>query len=108
MLMSLFQKSVYPRLPVKVQNVAISVFGYLWNRRRFGGIYRTELIAWKHREQFSAGQWKTYQEAELHKLLLHAITTVPFYNEQFTKAGFTPSSLTTLSIEDLPKLPCLE
>ncbi|MDO9374448.1 MAG: hypothetical protein Q7T76_08515 [Ferruginibacter sp.] len=88
--------------------MAIAVFGYLWNRRRFGGIYKTALKSWKLREVFSNDEWKNYQEAELQKLLQHAVTTVPFYRQAFESSGLTHQQLSTFTLADLHRLPYLE
>ena len=35
--------SIYNRLPVFAQNMAVSVYGLIWERRRFGGDYKRQL-----------------------------------------------------------------
>ncbi len=106
--MAFLQDKIYPRLPVFAQNWAISAYGYYWQKRRFGGIFKEELKKFKDREAFTAQQWRDYQTVELRKLLVHAFETVPFYREKYSKLGFTVSQLGRFELEDLKKLPFLE
>ncbi len=99
---------LYNKLPVSLQNLSISAFGYLWHRRRFGGIYKNEYKGFKERESFSTEQWKEFQTKQLRKILKHAFLNVPYYHQAFSKAGFRNSSFDTFELEDIAKLPVLE
>jgi len=105
--MSFFQDKIYPQMPVGVQNLMISAFGYQWRRRRFGGIFYQELDQFKTRDFFTSQQWKDYQVGELRKLLVHSFETVPFYNTQLKASGFTLHDLKKVELEDLSKFPVL-
>jgi phenylacetate-CoA ligase len=98
---------IYTSLPVPIQNVGISLYGFIWNRRRFGGIYNAQLKGFKSREFFSETNWKEYQIQELRKILVHAFQTVPFYKDHLSATGFTTSDLKKFKLEDLDKLPLL-
>jgi len=106
--MSFLQDKIYPKMPIGIQNLMISAYGYQWEKRRFGGIFMSELQKCRERESFSVEQWKTFQTTQLRKLLTHAYTTVPFYREKYSKAGFSLSDLETFELENLVKLPWLE
>lgn len=106
--MSFWQSKVYPNLPVPFQNVAISAYGYSWKKRRYGGIFEDQLIAFKEREQWGQEQWNEYQTNQLQKILVHAFDTVPYYRDVFSSKGFTKSDLARFSIAELSKLPFLE
>lgn len=41
---------LYGLLPVFVQNFGISLYGWKWHKRRFGGIYQEEFTGFKTRE----------------------------------------------------------
>lgn len=99
---------LYNKLPVSLQNLSISAFGYLWHRRRFGGIYKKEYEAFKERETFSADQWKEYQTKQLRKILKHAFQNVPYYRQSFAEAGISEASIDNFELEDIAKLPILE
>lgn len=106
--MSFWQKKLYPQLPVTLQNVAISAFGYSWKKRRYGGIFEKQLIAFKTRENWNALQWQDFQTTQLRQLLVHSFETVPYYREIFQRSGFTLSTLRQFEIADLKRLPFLE
>lgn len=103
-----WQNKLYNKLPVFLQNLAVSMYGYQWQKRRFGGIFEEELRGFKERENFSFEQWTGYQEELLRKLLLHAIETVPYYREKYTEADFSSGSFKSFKIDDLQRLPFLE
>jgi phenylacetate-CoA ligase len=105
--MGVFQ-SIYPYLPVTLQNIMVSGYGYLWRRRRYGGVFSKYLEAFKEREAFSISQWADYQNTELRKLVLHAFDTVPYYHRTFRAAGLTREVMRKLTVDDLSKLPVLE
>jgi phenylacetate-CoA ligase len=99
---------IYRRLPLVLQNWAISIFGLHWFSHRFGGIFRNEFLECKSREYYSSSQWEEYQVTELRKLLIHAFETVKYYRELFTRMGFTRETLNQIIISDLSKFPVLE
>lgn len=106
--MGFLSDRLYPRLPVPIQNVGISLFGYYWHQRRFGGRYDLFLKEFKERENYSVAQWTDYQTEQLRKLLIHAFSKVPYYQTVFRDMGFSLSDLQKFTIHDLPKIPPLE
>lgn len=106
--MSFWQSKLYPNLPVLFQNAAVSAYGYSWKKRRYGGIFEDQLIAFKEREQWDQEQWNVYQTNQLQKILVHAFETVPYYRDAFSSIGFTKPDLAKFSIAELSKLPFLE
>lgn len=105
--MSLYHK-LYPHLPVSIQNMAISAFGYTWKKRRFGGVFQQELKGFKDRESFSDQQWNDYVTLQLRKLLVHAFEAVPFYTKSFKRANITQTEIQTFELSDIARLPFLE
>lgn len=99
---------IYDVLPRYWQNIAINIYGYWWNRRRFGGVYKSELLKFKHREGYDSKQWEDYQETELRKILLHAFNNVPYYFEKYKAIGLSENDLANFRLSDLNKLPYLE
>ncbi len=100
--------TLYHKLPVGIQNIGVSVYGYAWKKRRFGGIFESELLKYKNRENFTAQQWEDYQTIALRKLLTHAFETVPYYKDAFTKAGLGLSELNNMNTAELQRIPFLE
>lgn len=101
-------EKLYSFLPVWLQNIGISAYGYKWQKRRFGGVFEEELKGFKARDRYTEQQWNDYQTAELRKILVHAFETVPFYHEKYSKAGFTVEDFKKFELSDLSKLPYLE
>jgi phenylacetate-CoA ligase len=102
-------EQAYPFLPVSLQNLGISAFGYFWHKRRFGGVFKNELRKFKDRESFTYEQWSDYQLQELRKFLAHAYMNVPFYREKYRQAGLSENDLSTIQrLDQLSKLPLLE
>jgi phenylacetate-CoA ligase len=106
--MSFIVDKVYPKLPIVLQNAGISMFGYQWKKRRFGGVFEKELKGFKERENYTQQQWLDYQTIELRKLLTHAFENVPYYNDKYKKAGFTLEKFQKFELEQLTQLPFLE
>ncbi len=106
--MSFLQDKIYPLLPVPLQNLAITVAGYGWHKRRFGGVFNEEYKNFLEREKYTYQQWQDYQTVELRKILVHAFETVPYYRSQYINSGFTKEKLQNFELEDLPKLPFID
>ncbi len=99
---------LYNKSPVFIQNSLISLYGLYWKNRRFGGVFNEKLKLFKKRENYSKQKWHDYQTSELRKLLIHAFTTVPYYNKVYKKHGFKLSDFKKFELHDLNKLPYLE
>jgi len=103
-----FLQKIYKHVPVFAQNVMVSVYGYGWRRRRFGGVFEQEFRGYKERENFTAAQWAEYQKIELINLLVYVIDNVPFYKEKYTRLRFTKEQFRNFELADLVKLPYLD
>ena len=95
--MSFVQDKIYPSMPVFVQNLMISAFGFQWQQSKFGGCYADFLKEVKSREFNTSEQWHEYQTHELRKLLVHAYGHVEFYRGKYKAAGFTEKDLCNIS-----------
>lgn len=99
---------VYKSLPVSAQNLIISLYGWYWQKRRFGGGFKQELLKFRSRNNWNEAQWREYQEQKLRDLLIHAFSHVPFYKEKYSQAGFQLNDFKNFKLEDLHHLPFLE
>lgn len=99
---------VYIKFPVRIQNLIISAYGYVWNKRRFGGVFKSELESFKKRESYTEIEWLKYQESQLRCLLSHAYSSVNYYRDIFKKNGLQLKSFENFNIKDLGNLPILE
>jgi phenylacetate-CoA ligase len=101
-------EEIYHSLPVFIQNIGISLFGLQYYKRRFGGVFKSELDACKKREFNTEEQWKQYQEQELRSLLVHSFETVPYYRSLFDSIPLTLEDLRNFKLSEIHKLPILE
>lgn len=106
--MSFWADTIYPKLPLPLQNLAISAYGVAWQRRRFGGVFEQELAGFKYREQLNQAALRDYQTQALRRLLVHSFETVPYYQQQWKTLGFRADTFRHFELEDLPRLPFLE
>jgi phenylacetate-CoA ligase len=104
--MSFLQK-IYNNSPVFIQNAIVSLYGWHWNRRRFGGVFETELKNFKYREAFTKQQWLDYSNEELIKVIKQAFNQVPFYKETWSSYGITIDVINNLTIDSIHQLPFL-
>jgi phenylacetate-CoA ligase len=101
------RENIYAKSPVWLQNLLVSAYGYKWKQRRFGGIFKEEYIKAKERENFTAQEWRDYENMQLQKILEHAFNHVPFYRESLTKHGINKERLQKVSTLTLSQLPIL-
>lgn len=99
--MSRFDR-LYSRLPVRLQNLAVSAYGIYWHWARFGGKgdeYRREF---ESREEFKINELSSYQERLIKEYLPHWAKHIPFYRDHWTTEEKKSASRGILS--DLPLL----
>jgi phenylacetate-CoA ligase len=99
--------NIYKLLPVFLQNIMISAYGFYWKCRRFGGFYENELKNFQNREKYTKIDFVNYQTLELRKLLLHAMKTVPYYTKLFSYIGLNKAKIESFELTDLHMLPFL-
>lgn len=102
------QEKVYPKMPVRLQNIGISIFGLYWYRHRFGGEFKQHLKSFKSREFSAKADWDAYQKIKLRALMLHAFKNVPYYHELFKHQGLNQRDLENFELKDLQCIPFLE
>tara|TARA_B100001059_G_scaffold236765_1_gene290050 strand:+ start:2482 stop:3858 length:1377 start_codon:yes stop_codon:yes gene_type:complete len=99
---------IYSYSPVFIQNLGVSIFGYFWKKRRFGGVFKSELKSFRSRNKFSVKQWEDYQTTKLRELLVHAFTHVPFYKKKYNSHAIKLKHLENFKLDQLSTLPFLE
>lgn len=103
-----FIDNLYSKLPIHFQNALITIYGYYWQKRRFGGSFKRQLENFRSRTNWTEADWKEYQEQKLKNLLIHAFTHVPFYKAKYSKAGFQLIDFLNFKVENISSLPFLE
>jgi phenylacetate-CoA ligase len=98
-------EKLYCRMPVPLQNAAVSALGLRYNRRRYGGRYR------EYVDELMRSQWQskaTFEELQLSRLrsmLTHVAKTVPYYRNALNSWAH---KLEQLTWDQFRELPCLE
>ena len=98
-----WKMEAYWRLPVFVQNLALSVYGWRLDRLYYGGEYPSALEAVGLRQWGSAEEIEIWQMAEFRRILASAVAHVPHYRQL---APLEVESFRT--IPDLARLAVLE
>ena len=101
-------EKIYYHLPLFIQNIGITAFGWHWYKRRFGGIFKVELEKCKAREFWTEQQWNDYQTSLLRKVLVHSFKTVPYFTKLFSTIGLKENNLSSFSLSDLKTIPLLQ
>jgi len=96
----------YYSLPIPLQNVVISLYGYYLRRKRYGKSQKICCEILRENERLPNEGHKKRQLKSLKEILTHCQRNVPYYQELFKKLGFKPETSQTL--EDLHRLPLLE
>lgn len=98
-------KEIYDRLPVPFQELALTVRGFQIQRERYGGKFRRLLFEALARERLPEDAIRQWQREAFERLMIHALTRVPYYREIAGRFGLSPRSFQ--SPEDLHRLPIL-
>lgn len=95
--------SIYNRLPAFAQNVAVSAYGLIRERRRFGGDFKRQLAGVLQTEFCTPEEVREYQKSKLAELFETAETS-SYYGEQIRSIRAQTSD----PFEVLAQLPVLE
>ncbi len=72
---------LYAKLPLPLQDLAVSTQGWIYRRQRYGGAFAEENAFLTATEFASPLQLELIQAARLKRILSHAKGTVPYYRE---------------------------
>lgn len=103
MVKGLLQRA-YPYLPVALQNVGISAYGYLYRRERFGRAFGPTVQQFEERDRWDPERMSLYTNAALRQVLRRAYDA-PFYRERWAMAGIRSEHLDEITIDTLHQLP---
>ncbi len=99
-----WKMELYWRLPVVLQEVALSVYGWRLNRLYYGGEFPAALQAVRRRVWRSREEIESWQMEQLRRILVSAVQYVPHYRERYR--GVDIPNLR--SRDDLSVLPLLD
>lgn len=78
--------SLYARLPVSAQHLAVSVYGLYWRALRFGGEYPDFVREYELRGRWSVEQWQTWQAEQICGLLSKCANHVDYYRDSWSES----------------------
>ncbi len=96
---------LYPYLPVWLQNLGISLYGYAWKHERLGGRFTDYVEEFKARERWSPDRFEQYLVCRLRCVLANAYAQVPYYARGWRRLGLDEDGLRRFQLADLPRLP---
>jgi phenylacetate-CoA ligase len=103
--MNLKGEKTYERLPVLLQNLACSFYGWRERKVRMGDSFWQRYTALIDSDRASSAEISSYQDEQVHSLIRHAYETVPYYRRVMDERGLKPADFSFVS--DLKKLPIL-
>ena len=98
-------EKLYLRLPVGLQNLALSLEGRRIHRRRFNAEFRSLLEDYGERTFWDSASTERFRDARLTEFVAGAARSVPYYRDLFRRLAIDPEGIRSLS--DLEALPVL-
>lgn len=77
--------SLYTKLPIWLQHVAVTAYGVFWKQLRFGPGYPQFVQQYQEREKFTKDQWHAWQAEQLKNLLPTYANNVPYYRDHWAE-----------------------
>lgn len=96
---------VYKNLPVTVQNLLCSIYGYKLNSQRYGKNYQNYFDFLISSDSWEQNKILEYKEEHLDKIIRYAYRHCPYYKSRFKQDGLSPDDFK--GIESLKKFPVL-
>ncbi len=99
------RERLYPWLPIWLQNLVVTAYGYQEARYRFSSSFRERLCWLGETETWTPGRIEEYKDHQVRLLIRHAYETVPYYQRVMDGLGLTPDDIR--GTQDLVLLPVL-
>lgn len=97
---------VYNRLPIALQNVAVSFEGYRIQKARYDLVFDRTFREFMSRNDWTYERKCEYRDVQLKKMVKHCYESVPYYKKTFDEYGIDYRSINHL--DDLKKLPIID
>lgn len=97
---------LYQALPLQLQNLSLSAYSLVLQRRYYGNGFEQNCDALDRQERWSRERIGQWQLAEARRVVEVASYHVPYYRNVFTSSGVSSSDLNSLS--DIQRFPLLE
>lgn len=99
------KEKLYARLPVALQQVAVSLEGRRIQRERYDGHFHEMLAQYDQRARWEHARMEQFRDERLAAFVSHAAKTAPHYRDLFHRLGIAPEAIR--GIADLALLPVL-
>lgn len=99
-------EGVYKYLPISMQNLSSSLYGYIEKKNRLGGKFSKYYTDLKKTEWWDIECINEFQEKELRKIILYCYNNIPYYKKVFDDNFIRPEEIRTK--DDLKKIPVLD
>jgi len=97
---------LYGALPIPLQNLIVTGYGFVLHRRRYGAEHDAMLRFLMQSRQWSRDQLKDYEFRRLKDTVEYANRWVPYYRNLWKQIGFDPRDVR--SLDDFRRLPVTE
>lgn len=98
-------EGVYARLPIGLQNLAVTLSGWRIRRMRFSAEFFRLLAEYESRTFAPPEEFAAIRDRRLSEFIVHAAATTPHYRDLFARLRIRPDDIRRLS--DLAALPIL-
>ncbi|WP_316365783.1 phenylacetate--CoA ligase family protein [Candidatus Thiodiazotropha sp. CDECU1] len=98
-------KNIYDLLPAPIQNLAVTTYSIILDKKRYGGEFKKVKSFLDKSQWYDENEIIDYQETMLRDLIKYSYEHVEYYSLLMKKLKLKPSDITT--IDDLQKLPIL-
>lgn len=99
-------ESIYAKLPLPLQDLAVTAQGWIYHQQRYGGAFREEYSFLNSTEFAAPLQLELIQTARLKRMLAHARNRVPFYAESLKSLNL--DNLRPGELQEFAALPITE
>ncbi|MEW8027522.1 MAG: hypothetical protein AB2792_11105 [Candidatus Thiodiazotropha sp.] len=98
-------KNLYDVMPATIQNLAVTGYSIILDKKRYGGEFREVKHFLEESQWYTEKQLIEYQEKKLQRLIQYCYEHVDYYRNLMEKLKLRPSDIKTIG--DLQKLPVL-
>jgi len=98
-------EQIYANLPVCLQNLAVSLQGWAFNRNRYGKAFHQYLGNLMRSQWFSSDQFRRIQLVEVRNLLKGALQNVPYYQKSLQQFS---AKIDQIGLEELKDIPFVQ
>jgi phenylacetate-CoA ligase len=103
-----FLNYLYAYSPAWLQNIGVSLFGYVWYKNRFGGVFKEEVKVFKSREEWSYSQFDSYKLEQFRKIVIYALENVAYYRQLYADHSINKEQVENMSLDEVSRIPFLE